>query len=308
MRFRYNDYSSFLKQEFGEKVQKISVNAGFTCPNRDGRIAKGGCTFCNNESFSPYQTQLELSISDQITKGIAQFERKYPDMKYLAYFQSYTNTYDSIDILKERYNQALEHPRVIGLVVGTRPDCVNKEILDYFEELSKTHKVFIEYGVESCNDKTLLHINRGHDFETSKQAIIETSKRGLHCCAHFILGLPFETKESWLKSIEEINKLPLNSIKFHQLQIVKNTMMEKEFSYSPENFKLFNTAEEYVDLIVSLVERLNPKFVIERFSSSSPKDILITPKWGLKPFEITEKIRKKLIEKDTYQGKIFKQL
>lgn len=305
MRFRYKDYSSFMMEKYGEKVQKISINAGFTCPNRDGKLGTGGCTFCNNDSFSPFQTKMQLSIQEQINQGISRFEHKYPTMKYLAYFQSYTNTYDSVDKLKVLYNQALEHPKIIGIVVGTRPDCVNDEILDYFQDLAENYDVFIEYGVESFNNKTLEHINRGHDFECSVKAIEQTHQRGLHCCAHFILGLPLETKSDWIKSIDKINNLKIDSIKFHQLQIVKGTIMSAEYRKSPNDFKLFETAEEYVDLVVSIIERLNPNFVIERFSSSSPHDILISPKWGLKPFEITERIRKELVNRDTYQGKLF---
>lgn len=301
-KYRYKDYASFMKQEFGGKVQKISIDAGFTCPNIDGTVAKGGCTFCNNRSFVPTSTK-PPTITEQLNEGIARFERKYDDLSYLAYFQSYSNTYDSLSALKARYEQAIDHPKVIGLVIGTRPDCVNEEILDYFQELAKDYKVYIEYGVESCNDKTLDYINRGHDFQCSIDAIKDTAARGLHTCAHFILGLPYDSPDFWYKSLKTINQLPLDSLKFHQLQIIKGTAMQKQFRAEPELYTAFSDADAYVDFVVSMVERLNPNFVIERFSSSSPLKLLISPKWGLKPFEITERVRKRMIELDTWQGK-----
>jgi radical SAM protein (TIGR01212 family) len=301
---RYLNYNQVLKTEFTERVQKISINAGFTCPNRDGSKGVGGCTYCNNQTFSPGYCKPSKSVSQQVEEGIAFFHHKYASQQYLAYFQSYTNTYDAIDKLKAIYEEALAHPSVVGIVVGTRPDCVNDELLDYFAELSKKCYVMIEYGIESTNDQTLAFINRGHDFACAQKAINDTAKRGIKTGAHIILGLPREDKETVLSHAIELSKLPLTTLKIHQLQLVKGTKMAKQFIENPEWFNLYSAAE-YVDLAIDFIELLNPKIAVERFVSQSPKNLLVAPEWGLKNFEFLAKIVKRLEERDTWQGKNF---
>lgn len=301
---RYLNYNQVLKAEFTERVQKISINAGFTCPNRDGSKGVGGCTYCNNQTFSPGYCKPTKTVSQQVEEGIAFFHHKYNKQNYLAYFQSYTNTYDAIDKLKAIYEEALAYPNVVGIVVGTRPDCVNDEILDYFAELSKKYYVMIEYGIESTNDETLEFINRGHDFACAEKAIRDTASRGLRTGAHIILGLPKEDRETVLSHATKLSQLPLTALKIHQLQLVKGTKMAKQYRENPEWFNLY-TAAEYVDLAIDFIELLNPKIAVERFVSQSPKSLLVAPEWGLKNFEFLAKIEKRLEERDSWQGRLF---
>lgn len=300
----YNDLGDFLRNIFPYKVQKISLNAGFTCPNRDGSKGWGGCTYCNNQTFSPEYCHTERSITQQLEEGVRFFSRKYPDMKYLAYFQAYTNTYDEIERLKAIYEEALNYPGVVGLIVGTRPDCVPDALLDYFAELAKKTFVMVEYGLESTLDKTLLRINRGHTQAESEEAIRKTAGRGIYTGAHLILGLPGETKEEILHHADIISSLPLTTVKLHQLQLIRNTRMAKEFSDRPDEFHLY-TADEYIELVIDFVEKLNPSITIERFVSQSPKELLIAPDWGLKNFEFTAKVLKRMKERGAYQGRTF---
>ncbi len=300
----YNDLGDFLRNIFPYKVQKISLNAGFTCPNRDGSKGWGGCTYCNNQTFSPEYCHTERSITQQLDEGVRFFSRKYPDMKYLAYFQAYTNTYDEMERLKAIYEEALNYPGVVGLIVGTRPDCVPDALLDYFAELAKKTFVMVEYGLESTLDKTLLRINRGHTQAESEEAIRKTAGRGIYTGAHLILGLPGETKEEILHHADIISSLPLTTVKLHQLQLIRNTRMAKEFSDRPAEFHLY-TADEYIELVVDFVEKLNPSITIERFVSQSPKELLIAPDWGLKNFEFTAKVLKRMKERGAYQGRTF---
>lgn len=300
----YNDLGDFLRNIFPYKVQKISLNAGFTCPNRDGSKGWGGCTYCNNQTFSPEYCHTERSITQQLEEGVRFFSRKYPDMKYLAYFQAYTNTYDEMERLKAIYEEALNYPGVVGLIVGTRPDCVPDALLDYFAELAKKTFVMVEYGLESTLDKTLLRINRGHTQAESEEAIRKTAGRGIYTGAHLILGLPGETKEEILHHADIISSLPLTTVKLHQLQLIRNTRMAKEFSDRPDEFHLY-TADEYIELVVDFVEKLNPSITIERFVSQSPKELLIAPDWGLKNFEFTAKVLKRMKERGAYQGRTF---
>lgn len=300
----YNDLGDFLRNIFPYKVQKISLNAGFTCPNRDGSKGWGGCTYCNNQTFSPEYCHTERSITQQLDEGVRFFSRKYPDMKYLAYFQAYTNTYDEMERLKAIYEEALNYPGVVGLIVGTRPDCVPDALLDYFAELAKKTFVMVEYGLESTFDKTLLRINRGHTQAESEEAIRKTAGRGIYTGAHLILGLPGETKEEILHHADIISSLPLTTVKLHQLQLIRNTRMAKEFSDRPDEFHLY-TADEYIELVVDFVEKLNPSITIERFVSQSPKELLIAPDWGLKNFEFTAKVLKRMKERGAYQGRTF---
>ncbi len=298
----YRDFSEFLSRKFPCKVQKISVNAGFTCPNRDGSKGRGGCTYCNNQSFSPGYGKPTKSISEQLADGIDFFSHKYPEMKYLAYFQSYTNTYGSIEKLIEMYEEALAYPGVEGLIVGTRPDCMPEELLDYFAELNKKMFVLIEYGVESTLNKTLERVNRQHTWEESAEAVRKTAERNIPVGAHIILGLPGESCDEMLEHAVRLSELPLTGVKLHQLQIIRGTAMEKEYRLLPESFCLF-PLDEYIDLCVDFAERLNPAFHIERFASQSPKELLIAPDWGIKNHELTQKVIKRFRERATCQGK-----
>jgi len=302
---RYLNYNQVLKTEFSERVQKISINAGFTCPNRDGSKGTGGCTYCNNQTFSPEYCKSSKTISEQVEEGISFFHHKYKAQLYLAYFQSYTNTYDSIDKLKAIYEEALSYPNVVGLVVGTRPDCVSEELLDYFAELAGRYYIMIEYGIESTSDDTLKFINRGHDYACAVKAIQQTAGRNIRTGAHIILGLPGENKEAILSHADKLSQLPITVLKIHQLQIVRGTKMAEQYSEHPEWFHIYS-ANEYIDLSIDFLERLNPDIAIERFVSQSPKELLIAPEWGLKNFEFTAKIEKQLMERNAWQGRLFR--
>lgn len=300
----YHEFGEFLRSIFPGKVQKISIHAGFTCPNRDGTKGWGGCTYCNNQTFSPEYCHTEKSVSEQLDEGIRFFSRKYPEMKYLAYFQAYTNTYGSLGTLKRKYEEALAHPGVVGLIVGTRPDCMPDPLLDYFEALARQTFVLIEYGLESTLDKTLQRINRGHTHAESEEAIRRTAGRGIHTGAHLILGLPGESREEILHHADVLSALPLTTLKLHQLQLIRNTRMAKEQAEHPEWFHLY-TADEYIDLAIDFIERLHPGIVVERFVSQSPKELLIAPDWGLKNYEFTAKVMKRIAERATWQGRLF---
>jgi radical SAM protein (TIGR01212 family) len=301
---RYNDFPTYFRNRFSERVQKVSVDAGFTCPNRDGTKGVGGCSYCNNKTFKPTYCNLQNSITQQVSDGVEFFARKYKSMKFLAYFQAYTNTYAPLDDLKKLYEEALKHPKVVGLVISTRPDTVNAELLDYLEELSNKMYLMVEFGLESHLDSTLKSINRGHLFAESVWALEETAKRGINNCAHMILGLPGESRNELLEQAKVISKLPIKNLKLHQLQIHKGTLLEKQFAQNPEKFRLY-TAEEYIELVVDYLELLNPEIIVERFISQAPVDMLIAPKWGLKNFEFVAKVEKRLKERDTWQGRLF---
>lgn len=302
---RYRTYSDYLSSIFPTRVQKISINAGFTCPNRDGRVGVGGCTYCNNQTFNPEYCKSDKSVSQQIEEGINFFRKKYENQLYLAYFQAYTNTYGSLSELKAKYEEALSHEGVVGLVIGTRPDCVDDELLDYLSFLARNYYIMVEFGVESTNDETLKFINRGHDFEAVKRAVQAASGRGLHTCAHLILGLPKEDREMILSHADRISELPLDVVKLHQLQLIKGTVMARQFEENPEWFHLYGL-DEYIGLLVDFIERLNPEFVIERFVSQSPKNLLIAPDWGVKNYEFTSKLEKELERRDARQGRFFR--
>lgn len=304
---RYNDYSSYLKGHFPNRMQKISIHAGFSCPNRDGSVGYGGCTYCNNQTFNPEYCTPTKTITQQLNEGIDFFRKKYPDQRYLAYFQAYTNTYGSLDLLIGKYEEAIFHPLVDGIVIGTRPDCVDAPLLDYLQELSRNKYVMVEYGVESTLDRTLSLINRGHNYATAEQAIRETAQRAIPTCAHLILGLPQESEEEILSHADRISQLPLTAIKLHQLQLIKGTVMAKQFEEHPEWFHLY-TAEEYIDLLCRFVERLHPDVVIERFISQSPKELLLNINWGLKNFEFTAKLEKAMEKQKITQGRLYKKI
>jgi len=301
---RYNDFSGHFRKKFKARVQKISIDAGFTCPNRDGSRSTGGCSYCNNLTFSPAYCNLEKSVSDQLTEGIGFFSAKYNSMQYLAYFQAYSNTYAPLENLKTLYEEALAHEDVIGLVIATRPDCVTPEILDYLQRLAQKHYIMIEFGIESHLNESLDRMNRGHRFEESVWALRETAARNIHNCAHLILGLPGETTEDWLEQARVISDLPVENLKLHQLQIHRNTRMHGEYQQNPSEFKMF-TVDEYLDLCVRYLELLNPRIIVERFVSEAPDDLLIAPRWGLKNFEFTAKLDKLLNDRNTWQGRLF---
>ena len=301
---RYNDLSAYLSAHFPYKVQKISLNAGFTCPNRDGTVGYGGCTYCNNQTFNPAYCKTEKSVTEQLEEGKLFFARKYPDMKFLAYFQAYTNTYAELEELKRKYEEALQVKDVVGLVIGTRPDCMPDVLLDYLEELNRRTFLIVEYGIESTDNVTLKRINRGHSFDVAAEAVRKTATRGIRVGAHIILGLPGETKEMLMKQAGILSKLPLTTLKLHQLQLIKGTRMAMEYEKGPSDFHLF-TADEYIDLVIDYVEHLRPNLVLERFVSQSPKELLIAPDWGLKNHEFTDKVKKRMRERGSYQGKCY---
>lgn len=285
------------------KVQKISLNAGFTCPNRDGRVGTGGCTYCNNQTFNPEYCCTSKTITQQLEEGKVFFSRKYPEMKYLAYFQAYTNTYDSIDNLKDKYEEALSVEGIVGIVIGTRPDCMPEELLDYLSELNKRTFLIVEYGVESVYDATLKRINRGHFHSQTVDAIKKTAERGIRVGVHLILGLPGETKEQILEEAKVISSLPITTLKLHQLQLIKGTKMAEEYFADSSDFHLF-TADEYIDLVIDFVERIRKDIVLERFVSQSPASLLAIPGWGLKNYEFVDKVRKRMDERNAYQGRL----
>ncbi len=301
---RFNDFSTHFKNKMGGRVQKISVDAGFSCPNRDGLIARGGCSYCNNDTFNPDYCSPHLTITEQLENGQRFFSVKYPGMKYLAYFQAFSNTYAPISVLKVRYEEALAVPGVVGLVIGTRPDCVTEEILDYLAFLSKKVYVMVEYGAESHLNKTLQRINRGHTFEQTVAALDATASREIHSCVHTILGLPGEMHADFVDQARVISQLPVENLKLHQLQIHRNTRLASEYEANPTSFQL-HTAIEYAELIIEYLELLNPRIIVERFIGQSPPDLLIAPKWGMKNFEFVSKIDRLLQEKDTWQGRKF---
>lgn len=301
---RFNDYSSFIKKKFGGRVQKLSINAGFTCPNRDGSKDVKGCAYCNNNSFRPGYCQPDKTVTQQVEEGVAFFAKKYPEMRFLAYFQSYSNTYGDLTLLNKVYSEALKHDKIDGLVIGTRPDCVNEEILDLLEEKSKAYFVTIEYGIESTLDQTLERINRHHTYQETTEAIEQTKSRNIHTGGHLILGLPGETREDMLSHSRQVSELSIDTLKLHQLQIVKHTTFAGEYRKTPELFHLFSL-EEYIELTIDFMELLSPDITVERFVNQAPFEMLVAPKWGLKNFEIVAKIEKRLKERDTWQGRLY---
>jgi len=303
---RFNAYSNYFRKIYGARVQKVSIDAGFTCPNRDGTIGSGGCTYCDNNAFNPSYCLPAKSVTQQITEGVEFHQWRYSEaVSYLAYFQAYSNTYASLDKLKKLYEEALSFPGVVGLIIGTRPDCIDEEKLEYIKELSERYYIAVEYGIESCYNKTLIRINRGHTVEEAVMTVKRTAELGINTGAHFILGLPGETREEMLDQVSFISDLPLTTVKFHQLQIIKGTAMEKEFRDNPGDFQLFSW-EEYLEFFVRFLERLNPEIVVERFTGEAPPRFLTGTGWGKKRTDqIVNLIEKRLEELDTWQGRLF---
>ena len=297
---RYTPFS--YRDRYGLRLQRLTLDGGFTCPNRDGTLGTGGCTFCDNAAFHPGYTRGK-SIAEQLEAGIAfhaQRERRADG--YLAYFQAFSNTYAPLPILRERYEAALSHPSVKGLVVGTRPDCVDAEKLDYLASLKECGKIVeVEYGIESVFDPTLERVHRGHTFACTEKAVRETAERGLPVGGHIIIGLPGETREMLLEEADILSSLPLTSLKFHQLQIIKGTQMEKEFAQRPGDFLRLGP-DEYVDLLVDMLERLRPQIAIGRIASSVPPAFTDAP-WGLlKHEELLRRLEARMEERNTRQG------
>ena len=296
MKKRYNDYGTWIREQFPFRVQKISVDAGFSCPNRDGKVGRGGCVFCDNRTFNPAYCEHGKSITEQIIAGKEFFKRKYPDMKYLAYFQAYSNTYADVETLKRRYEEALSVEDVVGIVIGTRPDCVPDDTLDYLDKLNRQTFMIVEYGIESANDETLRIINRGHSFECSADAVRRTADRGIITGGHVIIGLPGEGPEECLRQADIISSLPLNILKLHQMQVVKGTRLAEMNPY------IYNKVEDYIRLVAEYISRLRPDLILERFVSQSPKGMVIAPSWGLKNHEFTNLLDNYLREHDITQG------
>ena len=295
----YNDFSTWLRRQLGCKVQKISIDAGFSCPNRDGTLATGGCVFCDNKAFSPAYCRGNKSVKRQVEDGISFFKRKYKDMKYLAYFQAFTNTYAPVEHLKSLYEEALSIEDVVGIVIGTRPDCVSDDILNYLEELNRQTFMIVEYGIESTDNKILKRINRGHTYECSVRAIERTKERDILVGGHVILGLPGMTEEDCIREVERLNNTQLDILKLHQLQVVKDTRLAEEYLEKP--FKVFNI-DEYIRLVATLIQHIRPDMILDRFISQSPAEMLIAPKWGIKNYEFANALDNYLAKNNIYQG------
>ena len=297
----YYDFSDFLRKYFPYKVQKISINAGFTCPNRDGSKGTGGCTYCNNQTFNPDYCKPVMTVAEQLEQGKHFFARKYPQMKFLAYFQAYTNTYGELEHLKSLYEEALAVDDVVGVVIGTRPDCMPDDLLDYLQELSKNTFILIEYGVETSNNSTLRLINRGHTWEDAVNAVIKTKSHGLLCGIHLIIGLPGEDINDILVTADKVSELPLDTVKLHQLQLIKGTKLAQQVEKGEVKIIQWS-AEEYIDVCLAFLRRLSPTIAVERFVSQSPAELLISPKWGLKNYEFTNLLLNKIRNTTTHQG------
>ena len=295
----YKEFGTWLQAELGCKAQKLSVDAGLTCPNRDGTLGRGGCTFCDNRTFNPAYCRQGGSITDQLEAGKRFFSRKYPSMKYLAYFQSYSNSYGTLSHLKELYEEALRVPDVVGLVIGTRPDCMPDALLEYLEELNRRTFLLVEYGVESANEETLVRVNRGHTFAQARECIIRTAQRGIRVGVHMILGFPWETRSELIRQAQLIASLPITTLKLHQLQVIKGTQLAREYELHPWPLP---TAEEYVDLVLEYISHLPPSLVLERFVSQSPPEYVIAPRWGLKNHEFSALVKKAIQKRSTKLG------
>ena len=317
MEKRYNSYAGYFREKYGERLQKLVIDAGFTCPNRDGTVGTGGCSYCDNAAFHPGYSTPGKSIAQQLDEGISFHQVRYRGAShYLAYFQSFSNTYGPVDRLRQVYTEALTHPKVVGLVIGTRPDCIDDARLDLLEEIRdtpmagkeppfRTPVIQIEYGIESCYDATLEYIERGHGFECARRAVEATAARGFDVGAHFILGLPGETRQMLLDQCAAINSLPLHSIKFHQLQLVKGTRMEAEAREHPERFLQW-TLDEYLDFVIDILERLRPDLYIERVAGEVPPRFVEKARWGLiRNFQILHLLDARLEARDTRQGAVW---
>ena len=302
---RYNAYNEWAKREHGGRLQKVSIDAGFTCPNRDGSQGVGGCSFCNNDGFTPSYLREQRNILDQIETGLAFMRRRYPDtVGFLAYFQSYSNTYDDLDRLKKLYETALSHPDIAGLAIGTRPDCLPEKVLDYLAELSREMPLELEIGIESCNDEVLRECLRGHDFACTEDAIRRAARRGLFITGHLLLGLPLETRASLIEGAKALAKLPLDALKFHQLQIVRGTRLANQYRSAPEHIQLLDP-DSYLNAVIDMLEHLPPHMKIQRLGSEVPPNVLVSPDWGMRLHKFPARLEEKLKARSTWQGKLF---
>ncbi len=299
----YNAYGRYVQQKFGGRVHKVSVHAGFTCPNRDGAAGRGGCTYCNIVSFTPESARPKYSVSDQIQSGIAFLKKRFAAEKFIVYFQPYSNTYAPVDHLERLFRDALQHPEVVGLAIGTRPDCVDDEKFEMLARLAQETHVNLEFGLESIYDETLRLINRGHDFACTETAIRRAQDFGLPVTAHVILGFPNETEEHWLAMADAVNALAIDVIKIHNLHIVKHTELARQYQQQP--FHVFSY-DEWVDLVIRFLERLAPEIIIERLYGDAPRDLLIAPRWYLSRAEIIQGIENEMRRRGTHQGRLLK--
>ena len=303
----YNSFSAFLKNKYKHRLQKIAVNAGFTCPNRDGNSAMGGCTYCNNKAFNPSYCDVSKSIKTQVEEGLTFLRKRYKNAgEFIVYFQPFSNTYCQVEELEKLWTETLTIPEISGIVVSTRPDCVDEDKLQLLYDLSKSHHVFLEMGIESVYDKSLKRMNRGHDFQTSINAFEMAAQYNLFTTGHYILGLPGESREEMLVSADILSQMSMSAIKIHQLQIVRDTAMEKEYEKNSSDFELFELSE-YIDFVVSFAEKLNPNILIDRFAGEVPLQYLIAPKWGFYRYDqVLQMIEKKFLLRNTFQGKYYK--
>jgi len=300
--FSWNDQQ---KKKYGGRVQKVSVDAGFTCPNRDGSKGIGGCTFCNNAGFTPSYLREQKDIARQIETGLDFFSRRYPNTRhFVAYFQAYSNTYASVDQLRAVYEAALAHPKIDGLVLGTRPDCVPDDVLDYLAELSHSKIIELELGIESCNNATLARINRGHSFADAEDAVRRAAVRGLEVGAHLMFDLPGESRASMLAGAAKLSALPLGSLKLHQLQIVKGTQLANEWRRDPDSLPIM-PPEDYFALVVDFLEQLSPMIAIQRVGSEVPPSHKLAPNWNMRLHELLPRLESLLEERQTWQGKLY---
>ena len=300
---RYHSLNYFLRNKFNEKIYKISLDGGFTCPNRDGRVAKGGCTFCSARGSGDYAGSRILSITEQFEDRKKMMEKKWKDGKYIAYFQAYTNTYAPVEELKRKYEEALAQENVVALSIATRPDCLDDDVLDFLEELNKKTYLWVELGLQTINDETANNFNRGYDFEVFDRSIKKLQERGIEVVVHTIFGLPGESKEDMLKTINYVAHSGAQGIKFHLLHLMKNTKMAEQ--YEREEFELLSK-EDYIDLICKGGAMIPEEMVVHRLTGDAPRNLLIGPMWSLKKWEILNAIDKALEENDIYQGKDFK--
>ena len=300
---RYHAYNDWVRQHFGGRLQKISIDAGFTCPNRDGSLGVGGCSFCNNDGFTPSYLREQRDISQQIDTGIAFMRRRYPGTeRFLAYFQSYSNTYGQLDTLIAQYDQALQHRDISGVVIGTRPDCLPDLVLDYLAELSKRTIVELEIGIESCSDEVLAACQRGHDFACARDATQRAAQRGLFITAHLLLGLPLETTASLVDGARKLAALPIDALKLHQLQIVRGTRLANQYRDDPHSVPLM-TPQVYLDRVVDILERLPPSLKIQRLGSEVPPVLRVSPDWGIRLSRFPEMLDERLRQRHTWQGR-----
>lgn len=299
---RYNAWNEYVKQRYGGRVQKVSIEAGFTCPNRDGLVATGGCTFCNNDGFTPGYLDRRQSITQQIDAGLDFLLRRYPStQRYIAYFQSYSNTYGEFERLRACYEEALAHPLISGLAIGTRPDCLPQAVLEYLATLSQQHIVELEIGVESCNDEVLAAVNRGHNFSASVDAIERAAALGLEVTAHLLLGLPGESRQSLLQGAARISALPVKALKLHQLQLVRGTALARQWQHDPASVPLLDE-QECIGLLADFIERLSPDILLQRVGSEVPPSMKLAPAWNLRLSELAPRISAELERRDSWQG------